>query len=258
MIASLTLPPRPSEELGYHPFWEDTPMTLQVALVGTDGIVLASDRKTVISGNVNQSSDRSKILFDPGQEIAIAHSHCEISKKVARLILSSNAPMKERLSAQKLRSFASEAWDQEAWKSLDMHGELIIVSKADLGQILYVNLKPFVSANTLVLDADREVTRDKICAGDSLNSAIFFSERYHEQKPIAELVFLAAHVIRSGHRLNSGGIDGLEVVKCTSKGFDRLSESSIQELIKRSDGLDKRIKRAIFTPPLLTWEPAPT
>ena len=246
MTASLML----GKELGYLPFWEDTPVTLQVAMVGTDGIVLASDKKTVRSGNdvVRESFRTTKILVDSAQGIAIAHSGNEFSEAVAKQILYDSSPVNEKLFAAKLQSFASEVWKQDPWQSVDRHGELIIVSKDHLRRILHVSLGPLVIGDR-ILGAEARPTwiEDKVRAGDRSNPAIFFSECYYDKKPIADLVFLAAHAVLSGRRFNPL-IDGLEVVKCTSEGFEQLSEASVSELKRRSDELDARIRSEILTP----------
>jgi hypothetical protein len=240
----------PSEELGYPPLWEDTPVTLQVALVGTDGIVLASDRKTVLRGNglVDRSFLTSKILIDSAQGLTIAHSGHQFSEEFAELIQADDSPVEARLSRQKLDTFASEVWKRGASQSLDRQGELIIVWKDDLSRVLHVDLSPLIIGPTIAgARAKPRWITDKVCAGHASNPAIFFSQHYYEKKPIADLVFLAAHIVLSG-RPHNPLIDGLEVVKCTQEGFERLPDSSISEIVKRSDELDERIGREIFTP----------
>src|SRR5689334_10241935 len=50
-------------------------MTLQLALVGTDGIVLASDKKiNMLNQNFNSTAMRSKILIDHDRQIAACWS----------------------------------------------------------------------------------------------------------------------------------------------------------------------------------------
>jgi hypothetical protein len=249
--ASLMLQPGPSEELGYHPFWEDTPMTLQVALVGTDGIVLASDKLRVVYDPVRHSSLTSKILVDPKQKIAIACAGYDISETVARRILSNPAPVRENWSRYPgdFESFAMNICKEDDFRPYGWRGELIIVSLHDLNHLLHLELREMYVRLKLI--------EDRILAGDSFNPAGFFADVYYSQQPIAQLAFLAAHIILSGGRFNPDGAGGLEVVKCTSDGFERLSESSIQDLIDRSDALDGRIRKDISTSLSLTWETAP-
>jgi hypothetical protein len=245
--------PEASKELGYHPFWEDTPVTLQVALIGTDGILLASDRKTVVRGNglVDQSFLSSKILIDSAQGIAIAHSGNQISHQVAELILSDPAPVSEKLSTPKLQSFATEVWNRDESRPFDWHGELLIICKNNLDRIIKVSLGPLLLGKNIEgARAERALSYDKICAGHASNPAIFFSEHYYPnvKKRVSQLVFLAAHLILTGSRINPNGIEGLEIVKCTSSGFERLAESLVAELVGRSDELDTWIRNAILTP----------
>ncbi len=224
-------------------------MTLQVALVGTDGIVLASDKLTVVSGNdlFRHSFLMSKILIDSTERIAIAHSGYGISRTVAETILSDPSPVKEKLSKIKLQSFASDVCEQQEWRPLGWHGELIIVSLDDLDHVLHLKMTDLVLDRRIAgVRAELNRIEDKIREGDPSNPAGFFVESYYRKQPIAQLLFLAAHVIVSGSRLNPAGIEGLEVIKCTSKGFERLPEASVAELIERSDELDNRIKSEIF------------
>lgn len=226
-------------------------MTLQVALVGTDGIVLASDKLTAVSGSdvPRHSHLTSKLLFDRDQRLAIAHAGHQISETVARSVLSDPALVKERLSESRLESFASEVCNQDELKPYGWRGELIIVSRDDLAHIIHLDMRAWSTGTAIPgMSVRCRSVENKILAGDSLNSAVFFVENYYRREPSARLVFLAAHVILSGGRLNSTGIEGLEIIRCTSQGFERLPDSEVTRLTERSDLVETKIREDLFTP----------
>jgi len=80
-------------------------------------------------------------------------------------------------------------------------------------------------------------------AGDNLNAAIFWGERYYARLPIEQLIPLAAHLIVCAHKLNTATIDGLEIVLCTTSAIRRLSAESIEELKVKADEWDKTISK---------------
>lgn len=247
MSSLTTLQRCSSKELGYPPLWEDTPVTLQVALVGTDGIVLASDKKTVVPGDgfaSRRSSITSKILVNFDQGIAIAYADYDASETVAKSIWSDAAKVKQsRKDRLAFESFALDLCNRDQFRPYGWHGELLIISLDDLDHLLHLSLKES--------RARLNIVENRFLAGDSSNPAGFFVEAYYancSRRPIAELTFLAAHVILSGGRYNPAGIGGLEVVRCTTEGFEWLSDSLISEIAKRSDELDAIIRRDIFIP----------
>jgi hypothetical protein len=80
-----------------------------------------------------------------------------------------------------------------------------------------------------------------IAAGDNINPAIFWKERYYREQPIMELVPLAAHMIVSASKLNNGSISGLEIVLCDASGFHRINEDSIRKLKAQANEWDEHI-----------------
>jgi hypothetical protein len=81
----------------------------------------------------------------------------------------------------------------------------------------------------------------KAVAGDNVNAAAFWPERYYEPRPIERLIPLAAHLIVSAGKLNSGSISGLEILTCTSTEIRRLSEDSIRSLERQCTKWDEDI-----------------
>ena len=81
----------------------------------------------------------------------------------------------------------------------------------------------------------------KVVAGDNVNAAIFWSERYYRRVPVRELIPLAAHLVISAGKLNRGAISGLEIVSCDGSGIRRMSDESTRELEEAANELDKSI-----------------
>ena len=86
---------------------------------------------------------------------------------------------------------------------------------------------------------------DKAVAGNKLNSALFFTQRFYEKLPIPSLIPLAAHTVLSASRINSTGIGGLEIIRCSRGKFKPLSDRKIAELVEWSENLDHKIKRLV-------------
>jgi hypothetical protein len=71
-------------------------------------------------------------------------------------------------------------------------------------------------------------------AGDNLNAAIFWAERYYKKMPIEQLAPLAAHLVNDARILSSGTISGLEIILCKRNEILRMSDESIQKLLEIS------------------------
>jgi hypothetical protein len=86
----------------------------------------------------------------------------------------------------------------------------------------------------------------KKMAGYTGNSAVFFTQRYYERRPVRELLPLAAQLIVSGGKLVPEGIDGLEIVLCDANGIHRLSDDETEQLRFRAELLDESIRESLF------------
>jgi len=176
-----TLQPHPSEELGYHPFWEDTPMTLQVGLVGTDGIVLASDRRTVYVDQVTSTSLTRKIIVDDSGTVAVAYAGHEISQVVARRILKSPSLLESKAShlidveklAETVYKEQEEQITQDSRRGFRTDSQLFIVQRKDLSRFHVLHMDRTKSLS--------EPICDKGIIGHATNTACFFTERYYRK-----------------------------------------------------------------------------
>ena len=65
-------------------------------------------------------------------------------------------------------------------------------------------------------------------AGDSLNSAIFWTQQYYAILPVNQLTLLGALAVVAANERSSGGVEGLEIVVCDTAGVHRLSDNGAE------------------------------
>jgi hypothetical protein len=215
-------------------------MTLQLGLVGRDGIVLASDLKTLFFDEVMTGGLTSKILTDAKNGILLAFSGYEISQKVARAILADPNILDTDDPRHSIEELATQVYhepfpDHATPPRTD--SEILIVSLRNLNHLYSLEMK---STRCLL-----NVRKDKAVAGHQTNTAVFFTERYYTRGSVFELAFLAAHTILEASKLNPCGIEGVEIFVCTREGFKSLSDSEIAVLKKESDKLDRCLGNAL-------------
>jgi hypothetical protein len=218
---------------------EEQPMTLQVALVGTDGIVLASDMKVSdITSGVLRTFVSSKIQFSPNRKLVVACARDDSSlvagKRIVRELESQNPG---RLCV-KMETIGEEVIANKTSTGKD--GEVIAISLADLSQVFHLRITSTFQRCMPVFD--------KAVAGHDTNSSIFFAQRYYQRRPVNELIVLAAHVVQFGAKLNSSGIEGLEIIVCQPSGFHQLSPDSIAALEARVDECDTTLGHSTLSP----------
>jgi len=215
-------------------------MTLQVALVGTDGLILASDTKVnVLNQNFNSTATRSKVLIAHDRKIAACWSGEQWpSYNLADQIVRRMSDADFQYPYNSLRTLASEIVNRRG-----IHGE----EYASAEVIVVTNQnEPKTYEITATRDRCDCWRQDKIVKGHLANPALYFTERYYDRLSIARLLPLAAHVIVNAGRINPRGIEGLEVILCTKEGFETLNAAEIAELVAWSDKADSEIKRLIF------------
>jgi hypothetical protein len=218
-------------------------MTMQVCLVGTDGIVLASDEKRLFYENgIMTSSQTPKMLTNHERGIAVAFSGCEISESLAQIILNDETISDFENQRGAVQSLADRVYKE--WFLSDPEPPL-----ADCGEILIVSSRTLNQFYSLDINKRHRTLRtitDKKSAGHQTNTACFFVESYYRKINTPELKFLAAHTILSASRLNSVGIKGLQIITCTGSGFLAAAPEEIESLTARSNALDESIRREIY------------
>jgi hypothetical protein len=238
---------------------EDLPMTMQVGMVGTDGIVLAGDTRRTNSAVLSfdrpwiasrHGEDGTKIQISGNRKIAVSSAlDLGTAERIAsaiteRLDISNAALIQERIQV-----IANEVFDAHPKPDTGFQC-LIVVSlapKPRLFSVVNVNVEGEPEQKAVC----REWSRLAI-AGDTVNGAIFWAERYYNQsllanrKPMAQLIPLCAHIVICARSLNTVTIGGLEMVICTSDGIEVQSEDVIQQLAERAEMREGKIAEMIF------------
>jgi hypothetical protein len=219
-------------------------------MVGIDGVLLASDTKCTRPGGVRgafrSSSNQPKIRVEENENAAYCWSGDDLCEDAARIFcvqpgdLLSDSQIHNRLVESAQKAIADEGI---AKRSPALQGGAVLFAFRLLrgsSQLWYLNLD--LSAGGRSPKAQPVFTY--LTTGDFHNAAGFFLERYFPKRrkvPIQDLVPLAAHTVLQAGELNNAGVGGLEIVRCTSAGFEKVSEDEISVLTDRSEKLDAEI-----------------
>jgi hypothetical protein len=215
---------------------EETPMTMQIGMLGTDGIVLASDTRCTTSPlnpgyGATHSYGRSKIRIDHHARIAVTCARDMLNADlVAEGIISNLKAGDWQIRERRIKEIGNEvasSFDTEC-----------LIAFADPKPALF---KYATNAQGAVC----ERIIDFVHAGNTVNAAVFWSMRYYRLLPMAQLVRLAAHLVVVAGELNTAMIKGLEIVLCDSSGCHRLSDEENRELESKARGWDESIGKLI-------------
>jgi hypothetical protein len=221
-------------------------MTMQVGMVGTDGVLIASDTLwindrdglaplTETQSFVRYTEDSPKIMCNHERGIAISRAkNMRAATRVAEAIirdLSATEMAKPRNSIEKIGETAVASLELKSVHCLialqHPRPELYSFECGRFGDALEPTCRKITGA---------------IPAGDNMNAAVFWRERYYEEpRPLKTLIPLAAHMIMSASKLSSGSIRGLEIVLCDAFGLHRLDDDSIGKLKAQANQWDQQI-----------------
>jgi hypothetical protein len=225
-------------------------MTMQVGMVGSDGVLIAGDTELTDNNSFPRKSwneTKIKINRDCGVAISMAGGMVTAGHLADELIalalkdenwLSSGLYVRSELAERVL--VLSGAAQKEC--------QCIVASLCPTPKLRIFRMVRMGDGLGLV---GGEEQQSKIYAGDDKNSAVFWAERYypkrHPKLPIKALVPLAAHLIVTAGRVPNGGISGLEIVLChKEEGMRRLSDGSIKELELKSYERDESIGESLL------------
>jgi hypothetical protein len=223
-------------------------MTMQVGMVGTDGVIIAGDTQWTATprlvdrywaaGRYGYNSSKMRISEERGIAISCARdmgAACSIADKIITDLKDKDfvSPV---AAIQEIAAKVSSASRQKQ----DAHCLVALVHPT-----------PQLFLFQFVNDGEQWVPQcekmdSKALAGDTLNAAIFWAEKYYERVPIEHLMPLAAHLVVCAHELNTATISGLEIVLCDTSGIRRLSNDSVNELQLRAKEWDRSIGQLLF------------
>jgi hypothetical protein len=220
---------------------EEIPMTMQVGMVGTDGILIASDKVWTLSG-IRGSHTATKFRYSVERGVGVACSESDISLNVAAKIVAELDAGHFEHPCREVERMAGDVMCGFDRSHLKIRGILPPQS-----QCLIAIAKPFGLFSLKVGPEGQkcQYIEDKTRVGDTQNSAVFFMEEYYALRPIKHLRLLAAHIVFEASRRNPTGIGGLEILECDSSGLRMLPPDEINRLKKRSDALHGKVETAL-------------
>jgi hypothetical protein len=229
-------------------------MTMQVGMVGSDGIVLASDTLWQNGESTQWASTRygnhsPKIQFDNKKGVAIACArNLELAYQVADELMGRMADSDWEYPENAVKAICTPIYDRAPERRREFQCTIAVRAATDTEVSGY---KLFQLHAGMMGTALRWQPKYPVAvAGDTVNAAVFWAERYysswHPLRPIDELIPLAAHIVLSAGYIARGAIGGLEIIRCDKQGIRRLSESSISKLITVTNEREQNIQELIM------------
>lgn len=225
-------------------------MTMQIGLVGSDGILLASDTcsshepeqvpQDMMGQIVRSTTSHSKIRIYAQSGIAISCADdMRAAIDVADAIVNSfqsNQPTDISEIEELTKSVAERTLSTNKRRI-----QCLIVLTRPEPQLFRLQYARITNSDS-EWAASCEWSGVRSVAGDVTNPAVFWAERYHEPYfPIVQLIPLAAHLIESAHLLHNASIKGLEIVKCTAGGIEAIPRKVCEEWGRKALGWDRSI-----------------
>jgi 20S proteasome alpha/beta subunit len=223
---------------------------MQIAMVGKDGIVLASDTTWLSSGEfagqIRSTFPATKIRISDAGDIAVSQArNMETSSLIAREIAQLDGG---HISAYSLEGIANDILGR-AGKRADV--QCLVVSVKPNPRLFRLWSMPERKPGNRRMSARAECVEipGAAIAGDDQNAAVFLSLAYYADGLTLDcLTPLAAHLVLAASKLNSGAIGGLEVVWCTrNNGCRHLSSEALERLKLLSCKLDEQARLLLAT-----------
>jgi len=231
---------------------EEFDMTLQVALVGKDGFVLASDRKTSSGGlvpggkpHIRRTGDARKILISKSGTVSCAIYGNQMMSSFAGRLLNSLDGHADWNTEDRLLDESDKIFRQYDTSLFASGVGLILVfteAKTDTSRLWDIQFWGMPTIN--------QPSPNHAIAGDRSNEAVYLIERYYadgQERLVEELKVLAAHTIFEGGALNPSVVGGLDILICRDGERPKfLEEAELQSLRDRSDSLHQMLSAEIF------------
>jgi hypothetical protein len=224
--------------------YEELPVTLQVAMIASDGWVIASDERSTLQGPgwIRQQHDTDKIAYRSGVASFVWGDECALIAQ--QRILDELRPIAESIGKPEFRQ-AARGIAQEVWQSLARSTSFKLAPEGIRGITFAAVGNKQEMWDLTFGEHSRMIPIDtKRVFGDPANPVIFFSEQYYEKKAkAAELAILASHIVLQGVRYNRM-VGGLKVMTWSEPDTaPRVLDST--ELTKRSQALEVALADAV-------------
>ncbi len=222
-------------------------MTFQVAMLGSDGFIMASDTKIVREAEVRSSSSSTKIFSHPKRGLVCACSGQEVSLLAKDRLFETveDTPLDQPHMWKVLMEVAGATWRH-------CYGEEAVVPHIaqEKGTLLVAEFGeqgPKLWTVDIAYTPVCEEVQDKAVAGDRGNPATFILERYFQaNSSVDDLSFLAAHTVLLAGQLNSAAIQGLEILICKDGQLRRIGPNEQETLEHQSRELDDLIRQKLL------------
>lgn len=214
---------------------EAPPVTLQVVLRGSDGVVIASDRLVSSQPELIGFTDlSSKMVVKSRFVCTFAGDDC--AKYISTRLVEKVGDSAFENSGQFIEAVNSalDEYKGGRWSFPETgYRKILWVQSEHAAFTIWVATYWACTQNFELSD-----NPDSVVAGHDANPARYFVEHYFKKNPplktVSGLKKMAAHVILTGHIFNPAGVDGLEMVFGDRNGFSRVRSEEIQELEKSS------------------------
>lgn len=212
---------------------DDLPMTMQIGMVGKDGIVLASDKLWSTArygkqGLIRDEQRKPKIFVNGDRSVAISCAQDMIlAETIAVEIISRCGEWYGSGDCRLLAKIVNPFGGKEDFEC--------IVAEAKYRRLTHIFCEkggyPLVKS-----------VGDRICAGDAANPAKYWHLRYYRDGlSHNQLKQLGVQLVVDAAHFNSATIGGLEMVYSDSTGFHAVPDEEIEELEKHSRERSKSI-----------------
>ena len=217
-------------------------MTMQVGMVGIDGIVLASDKVWILA-RTRVTQTVTKLKYDSERGIGVRCAEADLSLNIASRIVECLPDGNHESPCLLLEQYAKEimsGFDTPTFRRFGrpLQSQCLVALNKPLG---------LFSLKAGLEGVKCQKIDDKTRVGDMENSALFFLESYYSSRPVKQLAFLAAHIVLEAARRNPAGVGGLEVLICEDGGVRMLDAERIAEIKQRSDALHAKVEQKLFS-----------
>jgi hypothetical protein len=238
---------------------DEPPMTMQVGIVGSHGIVLAGDTLAWDYPNPDSIASRqelstrmsqtvSKIKVSDDRKIAVSCAgYLREAYPLADGIIAALSPGFWQYPETRVCEIAkSYAASLPCWRDT----QSFILLPDPMPALYLLDCLANARTNELLSPLCRRVPLYAF-AGDVLNGAIYWAMRYcralsPEMRTLGRLTRLATQIIADAGALDTGNIGGLEVMQCDSTGIHQLTERENETLLQEAQQRSNQIQQLII------------
>jgi hypothetical protein len=235
------------EQCWFNPNEEELPMTFQVAMIGSDGWVLASDGQATTQGGIRGTYQTDKIRYQQGVASAPFGEDCAdlARNRILAELLTAPTTFLNDDFRRKMEVLAEQVWEAEYQSQSDGRSEDRKLSPLRTRGIIFTTALDGPIWHLAIGKQSALLTSTtKYIGGDSLNPARYFIEEYYDQRlSIRDLSLLAAHAVTKAARWNHM-VSGLQLL-IWRKGESDPEWLNAADHENRSKLLDKELSKIV-------------